>query len=267
MAVCRSSDLLDFGDHCIRTAWASLPPFIFALVVILASIPVIIPPGPYQELFSAIKGPFRTYLTLAEAEASDSDVSHDELTSSDATQPATLWRTLILTFIGLLQSLIWLSIGSYSIFTGEPHGYLMLLISFAWLFAALYLVFHPTNTPPYSVLTIYLMHLIGGVILLGGVFWDSSVEGLPLRSIDTFGLAANLGAVVFLLGVVCGIPVGVPSKRVKAEDIGRSISPEDYTSLWGWITFSWVWPLVKKVSCLLMLNIECSFILISFSLP
>jgi hypothetical protein len=28
---------------------------------------------------------------------------------------------------------------------------------------------------------------------------------------------------------------------------GLSVSPEDYTSLWGWVTFSWVWPLVKRV--------------------
>ena len=28
---------------------------------------------------------------------------------------------------------------------------------------------------------------------------------------------------------------------------GYSISPEDYTSLWGWITFSWVYPLVRRV--------------------
>jgi hypothetical protein len=28
---------------------------------------------------------------------------------------------------------------------------------------------------------------------------------------------------------------------------GKSVSPEDYTTLWGWITFSWVWPLVERV--------------------
>jgi hypothetical protein len=24
------------------------------------------------------------------------------------------------------------------------------------------------------------------------------------------------------------------------------VSPEDYTRLWGWITFNWVYPLVKR---------------------
>jgi len=28
---------------------------------------------------------------------------------------------------------------------------------------------------------------------------------------------------------------------------GLSVSPEDYTTLWGWVTFSWVWPLVTRV--------------------
>ncbi len=31
---------------------------------------------------------------------------------------------------------------------------------------------------------------------------------------------------------------------------GLSVSPEDYTSLWGWVTFSWVWPLVRRVRVL-----------------
>jgi len=31
---------------------------------------------------------------------------------------------------------------------------------------------------------------------------------------------------------------------------GLSVSPEDYTTLWGWVTFSWVWPLVRRVRVL-----------------
>ncbi len=42
---------------------------------------------------------------------------------------------------------------------------------------------------------------------------------------------------------------------------GLSVSPEDYTTLWGWVTFSWVWPLVKRVRvlrpvCLILRDIE-----------
>src|ERR1700750_978837 len=29
---------------------------------------------------------------------------------------------------------------------------------------------------------------------------------------------------------------------------GKSISPEDYTTLFGWFTFSWIYPLIKRVS-------------------
>lgn len=31
-------------------------------------------------------------------------------------------------------------------------------------------------------------------------------------------------------------------------DKGRTVTPEDYTTLWGWVTFSWVYPLVRRVS-------------------
>ncbi|QRV85046.1 ABC transporter transmembrane region [Ceratobasidium sp. AG-Ba] len=42
--------------------------------------------------------------------------------------------------------------------------------------------------------------------------------------------------------------MGVPSGHVDATQIGWSVSPEDFTTLWGWITFSWVEPLLRRGS-------------------
>ncbi|CAL1697425.1 unnamed protein product [Somion occarium] len=42
------------------------------------------------------------------------------------------------------------------------------------------------------------------------------------------------------------MPLAIPSDRINPEEIGQSISPEDYTSLWGWITFDWIRPLIRR---------------------
>jgi hypothetical protein len=43
------------------------------------------------------------------------------------------------------------------------------------------------------------------------------------------------------------MPLAVPTSQVNEEEIGKTISPEDYTTLFKWATFTWVYPLIKKV--------------------
>lgn len=93
--------------------------------------------------------------------------------------------------------------------------------------------------------------------------------GVPLPgTIRVVGMALNLAAIVGLLSVVLMMPLAIPSSKVKKEDIvsiavpfrvsiyltsatqGVTVSPDDYTTLFGWITFSWVYPLIKRVRSL-----------------
>jgi hypothetical protein len=103
------------------------------------------------------------------------------------------------------------------------------------------------------------------VLLLGGRLFDYVIGETPLPSTPTLvGLSANLASVLVLLYFTVKMPMDLPSAGVKTEDIvrsraltvimklkttqGESVSPEDYTRLWGWITFNWVYPLIKRVS-------------------
>ncbi|KAF7355119.1 ATP-dependent bile acid permease [Mycena sanguinolenta] len=47
-----------------------------------------------------------------------------------------------------------------------------------------------------------------------------------------------------LLVVVLRLPLGVPPQRLGPDALEPS--PEDYTSLFGWLTFSWVLPLIQR---------------------
>lgn len=42
------------------------------------------------------------------------------------------------------------------------------------------------------------------------------------------------------------MPMGIPSSFINKADIGITVSAEDYTILWNWISFAWVYPLIKK---------------------
>jgi hypothetical protein len=42
------------------------------------------------------------------------------------------------------------------------------------------------------------------------------------------------------------MPLDIPSSKVNKDEVGRTVSPEDYCTLWQWISFHWVEPLIKK---------------------
>ncbi|KAJ7693235.1 hypothetical protein B0H17DRAFT_506734 [Mycena rosella] len=160
-----------------------------------------------------------------------------------------LWRTIVFVFIGLLECLAWLGYGSFLLITGHPRwdGIQRFLVASTWLYTTARPVARPTATPPFDLLAIYLAHIGGGILQLGGYLFQHNASGAPLPGTWVLvGLSVNLAASVGLVVVIMGMPLALPSHLVKKEDIGLSVSPEDYTSLWGWVSFAWVYSLVKR---------------------
>ncbi|KAG6855558.1 hypothetical protein H0H87_001039 [Tephrocybe sp. NHM501043] len=82
---------------------------------------------------------------------------------------------------------------------------------------------------------------------LGGAFYEYGLSEHVGRDMWKWVvLWANLGATTVVLGVVLEMPLALPGKDIDPENIGQTVSPEDYTSLFGWITFCWVYPLVQR---------------------
>ncbi|KAJ6454750.1 hypothetical protein C8R47DRAFT_220781 [Mycena vitilis] len=59
-------------------------------------------------------------------------------------------------------------------------------------------------------------------------------------------MALNIASTLLVPLAVRPMPLNVPSSRTDASQIGVTLSPEDYTPLWRWMSFSWIYPLVKK---------------------
>ncbi|KIM37758.1 hypothetical protein M413DRAFT_448273 [Hebeloma cylindrosporum] len=249
MGICGDCGPLDFRSSCVRSAWSAILPAAFVLLLGFCSIPT---PRPVRRIFASIGTPFQRYLTLHEAEAIDIAALDD---GEEMGRPVEIsnfvpvWRTVVFVFVGIVQSFCWVAGGSYTLYEDPEHvwrGAFSFLIATSWLYTAFRPITRPTPTPPFDLFSLYLILLAGAILQLGGIFFDHSVLSAPLPStLVITALIANLLSLLLLLAVTVSMPLAVPSNRVVPNDIGRSVSPEDYTSLWGWITFSWIHPLVE----------------------
>jgi len=244
------TNLLDLGDPFVRELWACILPSAFVILFCATLIPV---PGWARSLWQKASRPFRNSLTLEEAEAFEA--AHDNKKSSpadystSAKSVTSVFRTIALSGLGLLQVLVWLGLGSYSfaIHAKPWDGILPIITAGTWLYASLRPIIWSSQTVYYDLFALYLAHLITGLTILGGLFFDHSVYQLPLPSRVALGARViNLSVLTALLAIVLNMPFAVPSTRINKDDVGKSVSPEDYCTLWDWISFHWVVPLIRK---------------------
>ncbi|KAJ6593236.1 multidrug resistance-associated ABC transporter [Mycena capillaripes] len=207
-------------------------------------------PKSVRNVVDAVKSPFKPYLSLHEAEGlklqDEQNIAEAEL---EVQNIVPLWRTVVFVFIGMLQCLVRMGDGSLLLITGHPpwQAIQQFLVALTWLYTAARPIFRPTATPPFDMLAIYTAHIAGGVLQLGGYLFQHNTSGESLPgALALVGLSVNLAALVVLVAVIMRMPLALPSHLVQKEDIGWSVSPEDYTSLWGWITFRWVYILIKR---------------------
>ncbi|KAK1225752.1 hypothetical protein PQX77_011295 [Marasmius sp. AFHP31] len=257
MGICGHSGAFKFSDPCVRDSWATVVPLVFVFLLTLFSIPIP-KPAPVKKLIGILKSPFRSYLTLHEAEALDTAAVAGDEVAEDENRPRveveqviSLWRTVVLVFVGLLEVMIWTVTGSYKLVVDESStvwtSVMPLLVACAWIYAVMRPVIRPSATAPLDLFAVYVLQLISAVIKFGGALYGHAVLDMPAPSVIAIvGNAFNLAAILVVLAVVFSMPLALPSKRVNKSEIGRSVSPEDYTTVWGWATFSWVYPLVQR---------------------
>ncbi|KAJ6605651.1 ABC transporter type 1, transmembrane domain-containing protein [Mycena sp. CBHHK59/15] len=250
MELCTSSSPFHLGDPCVRSSWSAIAPAFLVLVFLATSLPITVP-ARFRKYCRLLRTSFATYLPLHEAEALDLasvDSPPSLVNVVDVESP--LLHSLLFVFAGLFESLVWVADASFYLILSPFDAWgagRRLLVAFSWMYTAVRPITHPSATAPYDLFSIYVLHFIGGFLLLAGHVFEHTVSGTPLPStMVLFGLSVNLAVIVTLLYVTVKMPIGLPSTFVRKEDIGYSVSPEDYTSLFGWITFSWVYSLIQR---------------------
>ena len=165
-------------------------------------------------------------------------------------KPSTsIFCTTALYRLVLLQVLVWLGLGSYlfTINAKVQDKVIPIVTAITWLYTSLRPITWPSQTVFFDLFALYLAHLMTELIRFGGLFFDHSVYQLPLPS--HLALAArvvNLSVIAISLVIVLNMPFAVPSATINKDNVGKTVSPEDYCSLWDWISFHWVVPLIKK---------------------
>ena len=217
MAVCKGVGLTTLSDACVRGFWAAILPAVFVGFVLVVSVP------PVRTLLRFAKKPLANFLPLHEAEvliAGQEEKSDEE---EEIAPGVPLWRTLVLSTVSLVETLLWLGIGCYSLVVNPDdtwNGVRDFLVATTWLYGAIRPVVRPTATAPFDLLSLYSLHLTLNSVVFLGHLYDRYVYDIPLPTIlRTVVYIINLVAVTGLLLLLFSMPLGIPSKRIKKEDI------------------------------------------------
>ncbi|KAF7298743.1 ATP-dependent bile acid permease [Mycena indigotica] len=214
-------NVFDLSDACVRSSWAVILPFAVAVLFAVSALPAEV---------------------VVDVQIHTEDIE---------VEPASLWRARIFAFVGVLQTLAWSGL-AFVVFNqkDEPTTTSLIQLGFlagSWLYTAVRSIASPPQTAPYDLFVIYTLQAIGAAVVLGGLLFDNAFGGASLPSQGILvGLGVYAAMTAVMLYLVVEMPMNIPSTRVDKTDIGKTVSPEDYTTISQWMTFSWVYPLVKK---------------------
>ncbi|SPO20123.1 related to multidrug resistance protein [Ustilago trichophora] len=117
-----------------------------------------------------------------------------------------------------------------------------------WAWAAVSSIFFPSPTPPYALLVFYSLQLSGSAV--SGYHSLFSVPHPPLspphRSELTAPLFSLLSFGLTLIGtsLIMSLPLQVYDLNPQHDRNGYPPPLEDYCTLWQWISFSWLNPII-----------------------
>jgi hypothetical protein len=242
--------LFEFGDTCVRRSWATLFP---ASVVVLSLVTPTLRLKCLQKAFSSLTSHLSPLITLSEAEFLCTASSKTAVTTNAISVPSIrrTWRTVLLTSIALVEMLTWFGLAAFMAAVEGPMGHaaiLFLVTAATWAYALAASMIIPLTTLRYDLVTLMAVELLSEILVASGSLYDISIGSPVPPSLHIVAHVLNLGAVTTILSALLTLPMNNPSCCVRFSEIGRSISPEDYTTSWSWITISWISPLIERGS-------------------
>ncbi|CAO1639342.1 unnamed protein product [Sympodiomycopsis kandeliae] len=151
-------------------------------------------------------------------------------------------KNLTLASLGILHLLATLSALAYrSVTTSSAHATSAWPYALIWLYAVWRPITRKSPTPPYDLLALYLLHALATVIDLHAQ-WAASTHRLITIASGMALLPTGLAlATIFSMPLVD--PATLPDTT--SNDTTRPPAGEDRCTLWQWMTFSWLTPLIN----------------------
>lgn len=226
-----SSDIWHLDLACARSFWGALVPAVFVFLLSVFAFPL---PTWLSNLIRPIKRHFTPFLTLQEAEALDSAaIAESKATLGEAgrAEPETgeqvglgrFWKSLLLSWFALIETLGWLGITSFMslqdewdpVYVASPF-----VLALTWLFATVRPLVRPKLTPPYDLFTLYLIYTVFELVSLGAFAYNHHAHGTPLPpSLTLTAHILNLCILLILDIIVLSMPLAIPSRRVEKAEI------------------------------------------------
>lgn len=123
------------------------------------------------------------------------------------------------------------------------------LQTFGWTYATASSFFFPSPTPPYPLLVFYVLQIAGSSVIgyhsLLSVPHPSLSPAHGIRLVvPIFGFLSSL---LTLLGIslIMNLPLQVYDTNPQHDRNGYPPPLEDYCTLWQWVSFSWVNPIIN----------------------
>jgi hypothetical protein len=223
-----SSEIWHLDLACSRSFWGALVPATFVFLLSAVAIPL---PTWLSNLIRPIKEPLTPFLTLQEAEALDAaaraalgETGQDEADSaSEHVESRHFWKSLLLSWFALIETLAWLGVTSFTIIKNERDPVYVaspFVLALTWLFATVRPIVRPKTTPPYDLFTLYLIYTAFEIVSLGAFAYNYRAYGTPLPpSLILTAHILNLFALFTLVAIVLSMPLSVSSRRVEKAKI------------------------------------------------
>jgi hypothetical protein len=223
-----SSEIWHLNLACARSFWGALVPAAFVFLLSVVAIPL---PTWLSNLIRPIKEPFTSFLTLQEAEALDAAAKAalgeggqgEADSAAEHVESRHFWKSLLLSWFALIETLVWLGITSFTIIKNERDPVYVaspFVLALTWLFAAVRPIVRPKTTPPYDLFTLYLIYAVFEMVSLGSFAYNYRAYGTPFPpSLILTAHILNLCALLILVAIVLSMPLSVPSSRVEKAKI------------------------------------------------
>jgi hypothetical protein len=247
LTVCAdASGLFDVGDACTRRAWATLCPALLVVLFLLAGSPLRVALG------KLLPRAYWLFPFITPEEARHLLFRADNYVSvpKDAPKNKTRWRAIVIVGISLGEALGWAIAGIHHLLPSSPDAAPMLIgrpfvVGATWIYAAARPAFTPKPTPYYDLILLFVAQLGGRSLVLGGDLFAYQVGKLPLpKGLPLAAQVLDLLALTVLLGVTLSTPLSVAAPTTATAD--ENTSPEEITTVWGWLYFGWMVPLIHK---------------------
>ncbi|KAK4688623.1 hypothetical protein P7C73_g1481, partial [Tremellales sp. Uapishka_1] len=162
-----------------------------------------------------------------------------------------LWRQLLIGTFAVTEVGVWMGVVAVETFLTVNHEEKVQFVVLAggmvvvWLFLTLQVVLHPPSTPPFTSMIAYVVLWSISLINVGLSLYVRSTSGSYPAWATPGRIAveiANALVCTVLLYVSGGLPLAAP------EVISRipETYPDDKVTLWSWLTFTWVNPLIHE---------------------